>query len=49
METDPVTWVELATGRLQWAVAASDGRIGASGIRADISGYLPLLPPPEAR
>jgi hypothetical protein len=49
VETDPVTWVELATGRLQWAVAAADGRIMASGIRADVSGYLPLLPPPEAR
>lgn len=49
VETDPVTWVELATGRLQWAVAALDGRIMASGIRADVSGYLPLLRPPQAR
>jgi hypothetical protein len=48
VETDPVTWVELATGRLQWAVAAADGRIMASGIRADVSGYLPLLRPSEA-
>jgi hypothetical protein len=49
VETDPVTWVELATGRLQWAVAAADGRVRASGIRADVSGYLPLLRPPAAR
>ena len=49
VETDPVTWVELATGRLLWAVAAADGRVMASGIRADVSGYLPLLRPPEAR
>lgn len=49
VETDPVTWVELATGRLQWAVAAADGRIMASGIRADVSGYLPLVRPPETR
>jgi uncharacterized SCP-like protein len=49
VETDPVTWVELATGRLTWTVAASDGRIAASGIRADVSGYLPLVRFSEAR
>jgi hypothetical protein len=42
VETDPVTWVLLATGRLDWAVAVSDGRVRASGVRADLSGLLPL-------
>jgi hypothetical protein len=42
VETDAVTWVLLATGRLAWADAVADGRLRASGPRADISGYLPL-------
>jgi hypothetical protein len=46
VETDPVTWIKLATGRLTWAAAAADGRIMASGIRADVSAYLPLTRPP---
>ncbi len=39
VETDPTTWLLLATGRLPWAEAVSDGRVRVSGIRADISGY----------
>jgi hypothetical protein len=42
VETDPATWILLATGRLPWADAAADGRLRASGPRADISGLLPL-------
>jgi hypothetical protein len=42
VETDPVTWIMLATGRIQWASAVGDGRVRASGPRADISGYLPI-------
>jgi hypothetical protein len=42
VETDAVTWVLLATGRLAWADAVASGRLRASGPRADISGYLPL-------
>jgi putative sterol carrier protein len=38
----PQTWVELATGRLVWADAVADGRVQVSGVRADISAYLPL-------
>lgn len=45
VETDPRTWLELATGRLSWAVALTDGRVGASGRRADLSGWLPLVHP----
>jgi uncharacterized SCP-like protein len=40
VETDPVTWVLLATGRLTWAQALAEGRVRASGNRADLSPYL---------
>jgi uncharacterized protein (TIGR03083 family) len=43
VEAPPVTWVELATGRLGWAEARSAGAVSASGERADISEYLPVL------
>ena len=46
VETDAATWIRLATGRLAWAAAAADGRIRASGPRADLTEYLP--PPPGA-
>ena len=39
VETDPLTWVRLATGRIAWA----DAPVSASGQRADLSGYLPVL------
>lgn len=42
VETDPATWIGLATGRLDWAAAVGDGRVSASGLRADLSGALPL-------
>lgn len=42
VETDAVTWVLLATGRLSWADGVAAGRLRASGPRADLSGYLPL-------
>lgn len=42
VETDPLTWVLLATGRLEWADATRDSRVYASGDRADLSGLLPL-------
>jgi len=42
VETDPVTWVQLAAGRVSWAAAVVDGRVRASGPRADLSAYLPL-------
>jgi hypothetical protein len=44
VETDPVTWLDLATGRLTWAAAVADGRLAASGERTDLSAYLPLAP-----
>jgi hypothetical protein len=42
VETDPATWILLATGRLAWADAVAGGRVRASGPRADLSEYLPL-------
>jgi uncharacterized protein (TIGR03083 family) len=39
VETDPLTWLRLATGRLGW----TDAPVSASGQRADLSGYLPVL------
>ncbi|MBB4738252.1 hypothetical protein BJY16_001711 [Actinoplanes octamycinicus] len=44
METDPTTWLLVATGRLDWAEALRDGRLRASGIRTDLTEYLPLTP-----
>lgn len=45
IETDPVTWFRLATGWLSWADAVEAGAVHASGPRADLSRYLPLVPP----
>ncbi|HLH58939.1 MAG TPA: sterol carrier family protein [Streptosporangiaceae bacterium] len=42
VETDPVTWVRLATGRMTWAEAVADGSVAASGPRADLTAYLPI-------
>jgi hypothetical protein len=42
VEMDPLTWLELATGRLSWGDAVAAGRVRASGVRADLSGFLPL-------
>lgn len=43
VETDPVTWLALATGTLTWAEALSHGRVRVSGERADLASHLPLL------
>ncbi|MDN8550005.1 sterol carrier family protein [Microbacterium sp. NM3R9] len=44
VETDPLTWIDLATGVLAWTDAASAGRLTASGTRADLIALLPLRP-----
>ena len=44
IETDPVTWIALAAGRARWAEAVATGKVRASGPRADLSAWLPLLP-----
>ena len=43
VETDPMTWLSLATGELDWAAALATGRLLASGQRSDISSYLPVV------
>jgi Bacterial SCP ortholog len=43
VETDPLTWIRLATGRLAWADALRSAAVAASGARADLDGYLPLV------
>ncbi|MGI8882534.1 MAG: sterol carrier family protein [Jatrophihabitans sp.] len=43
VETDPTTWLRLATGRVHWADEVRAGRVRASGQRSDLSAYLPLL------
>lgn len=46
VEADPAAFVLVATGRLDWAAAVADGRVRASGERADLRALLPL---PTAR
>jgi Bacterial SCP ortholog len=43
VETDPVTWIRLASGRIGWAEAVADGAVHASGPRADLAACLPLV------
>jgi uncharacterized protein (TIGR03083 family) len=43
VEARPVAWLELACGRVQWADAVAVGLVTASGNRADLSPYLPLV------
>jgi hypothetical protein len=43
IETDPRTWLELATGLLSWPDAVATGRVSASGSRADIAFLLPVV------
>jgi hypothetical protein len=43
VETDPLTWLRLATGRTSWAEALAAHRVSASGGRADLAVYLPVL------
>jgi hypothetical protein len=42
IETDALTWLDLASGRLAWGTAMATGKVHASGLRADLSCYLPL-------
>ncbi|MER5867879.1 sterol carrier family protein [Kitasatospora sp. NPDC002040] len=42
VETDPLTWIRLATGRTDWA-AELDTTLRASGERSDLAEYLPVM------
>lgn len=44
VECDAKTWIELATGRLEWQEALDSGRLFASGERSDLSRLMPLVP-----
>jgi hypothetical protein len=37
------TWLDVGAGRLGWADAVSNGLVQASGERADLSPFLPLV------
>jgi len=43
VETDPVTWLRLATGRTPFAAEVAAGRVSATGPRSDLTPHLPLL------
>ncbi|WP_406861859.1 sterol carrier family protein [Streptomyces sp. HUAS MG47] len=43
VETDPLTWLRLATGRAHWATELDAARVSASGERADLTDLLPLM------
>lgn len=43
IETDPRSWLELATGRLTWADAVERALVTASGSRADLTSLLPVV------
>ena len=42
VEMDAATWLAVVSGRLGWSAAVADGRVRASGSRADLSELLPL-------
>ncbi|MEV0115035.1 sterol carrier family protein [Streptomyces sp. NPDC050844] len=43
VETDPLTWIRLATGRTDWKSALDEAKASASGERADLAGLLPVM------
>lgn len=43
VETDPLTFIRLATGRTSWDVERQAGSVRASGLRADLTAMLPVL------
>ncbi len=42
IEMDAETWLGLASGAESWDSAMARGAINASGVRADLSSYLPI-------
>ena len=43
VETTPLPWIRLATGRLTWANALDVAELTASGERSDLSSLLPVM------
>ncbi len=46
VETDADSWLSLATGVLAWVDAVEKALVSASGVRADLSTWLPLVSNP---
>ena len=44
IEMDARTWLDLVSGRVDWANALAGGKVHASGQRATLTDHLPLLP-----
>jgi hypothetical protein len=44
VEMNPDVWFALATGAMTWTQALAEGKVQASGTRADLSEVLPLTP-----
>ena len=43
IEMDAATWLALATGSVEWSAALAEGKVAASGSRADLTEHLPIL------
>ncbi len=43
VEVDAAPWLRLVTGNLEWEVALASGQVRASGQRADLRQWLPLV------
>ena len=43
VEMAPRTWIRLAAGRMTWAEARAEALVSASGQRADLNEFLPLM------
>lgn len=43
IETDAATWLMLVAGQQAWNDAVGAGKVAASGLRADLSHWLPLF------
>jgi hypothetical protein len=42
IEMEAATWIALASGEITWGDALKSGAVTASGLRADLTPYLPL-------
>ncbi|MGK4582031.1 sterol carrier family protein [Kitasatospora sp. HPMI-4] len=43
VETDPLNWIRLATGRVAWGTAVESDAVSASGERSDLAEFLPVM------